>query len=497
MSRVDTSLVGANAPGYVTMSTTCIPPYEEWTALLESNLAAEPTLHARIGLSVVQKVRTEVLQAAQDYTSELYAIAQRVGITLPERAAIHVDATRPVIMAGHQPVMYHPGLLEKTNRLAEFSRATGALAINVSIDTDEGDGGHVMWPLIQQNDLVLKHGSVGTVGTLFKEQRVKSPSEVSSLFEQLRADLISSGLEEVGKRTARVSRLYQVLSNESIVVANAIVRCAESGAGYLEVPLSQLVGLPSVRCFIQAIVQDGARFASIYNATLDEYRRSHKIKNPANPFPNMAIGDDSIELPLWRVKGDSRVPLRVDVLNAQDEQRDEIIAPRGSIVTLFLRGVCSDLFVHGLGGGKYDQFVDSFALALWGTPLPRFVVASATRYLFPEHLERFNRARDLRSQYKKMVSHTEMFLGVGIFSSSEDAALGEKVAQRQLLLKELREVNAPEKRSEVSHALNAINRSIRELIDTSSITPTLIEDAIDDVRLARWACREFPFFFFQ
>ena len=75
--------------------------------------------------------------------------------------------------------------------------------------------------------------------------------------------------------------------------------------------------------------------------------------------------------------------------------------------------------------------------------------------------------------------------------------MGEKVAQRQLLLKELREVNAPEKRSEVSHALNAINRSIRELIDTSSITPTLIEDAIDDVRLARWACREFPFFFFQ
>jgi hypothetical protein len=479
------------------MPTTCVPPYEEWSALLANNIAAAHVLHGRIGEGVVREVRAEVVNAAERYTRRLYEIAKRVGIALPERLPVSSDAASPIVMAGHQPVIYHPGLLEKTNRLRELARGAGALAINVSIDTDEGDGGHFIWPLTQQNDLVLKHGTLGTVATLFREQRVKAATDISEVFDHARRDLISSGLDQVAVRLERVSRLYQALAQERVVDANAIVRWVESGTGYLEVPLSTLVELPSGRRYLESIIKDGKRFASVYNATLDDYRRSHKIKNPANPFPNMVIEGDAFELPLWAVKGDSRAPLRVTSHTCQSNAEGEMIAPRGSINTLLLRGLCSDLFIHGLGGGKYDQFVDAFALAYVGTALPRYVVATATRYLFPEHLESFNRARDLKARYKEMVSHTERFLGIGIFSPVEDAFLREKGEGRHRLLHELREAPTSEDRSKVSHALNDVNRAIREFIDTSSIAQVLTEAAIDDARFARWACREFPFFFFQ
>lgn len=479
------------------MTATCIPPYEEWSAVLATNGASIEAVRSRVGPHVVDEVRTEVLGAAFQYTRTLRQIAHGVGISLPDPLHAEVHAGTPVIMTGHQPVIYHPGLLEKTGRARQLALSTNALVVNVSIDTDTGEGGHLVWPLARKDELALKYGTISTNATLFLEQRIKDVVDVSRVFEEAERDLITSGLEDVARRLEDVSRLYQALAQESVVAANAIVRMALAGAGHLEVPLSRIVELPSVRRFFREIASNSREFASAYNATLDEYRRVHKIKNPANPFPNMVIEDDQVELPLWLVSGDSRSPLRARDCEPQSSLEGGVIAPRGSIVTLLLRGLCSDLFVHGLGGGRYDQFVDAFASAYWGVALPRFVVASATRYLFPSRLERYQRARELRTRYKEIVSHTEKFLGVGIFTPEEDIALRERVIRRAHLLAELRGASTPDARSRVAHSLNEVNRSIRELVDGSSLAQTLKEGEIDDVTLARWAYREYPFFFFQ
>lgn len=479
------------------MITTCVPPYEEWVALLAFNHSMARVFHARVGERVVREVRAEVVRAAREYSSQLREIARTVGISLSDDRTGGAGSESPIVMTGHQPVIYHPGLLEKTLRAQALSRETGALLINISIDTDEGDGGRLVWPLAQGDDLILKQGSVATDATLFREQRVRSAAEVSALFGHAERDLKSSGLDEVTQKVSRVSRLYQALANQNLVVANAIVRMAEVGVGALEIPLSTLARLSPIQGFIRELVRDGRRFARTYNATLDEYRAAHKIKNAANPFPNMVVEGEVVELPLWRVSGDSRAPFRTRAGQVAELPEGEFLAPRGSVVTLLLRGLCSDLFVHGLGGGRYDQFVDSFANAYWGANLPRFVVTSATRHLFPERVERYTRARELRTQYKEMVSHTEKFLGRGIFSVDEEGILRERAERRGLLLVELREADTPDKRSRAAHALNEVNRSIRAFIDGSSVAEVLKEGDVDDARFARWAYREFPFFFFQ
>jgi hypothetical protein len=405
-------------------------------------------------------------------------------------------ALRPVVMAGHQPVIYHAGLLEKVTRLQSLSAAVGATALNVTIDTDEGDGGRLIWPLIKDDDVVIKQGSLSEGGALYRDQRVRSARTVSELFAEVCRDLEASGRSEAIHNIARVSNLYQALSGESVSMAHAIVRMSESGAGYVELPLSELVELPTMRQVIRGIFDDASRFVSLYNATLEAYRREHRIKNQANPFPNMAIEGDRFEMPFWEIANGARKAMWVAAVGSPCRSEGCLVAPRGSIVTLLLRGLCSDLFIHGLGGGKYDQFVDAFGKAYWGARLPTFVVASATRHLFPEHVAYYLRARELKCRYKEMVSHTSNFLGQGLFSQGEEADLALLVARRQSLLEELSRVRSNEERRPIAHALNDVNRSIKAQIDSSSIANILADGGIDDARLGRWACREYPFFFF-
>jgi hypothetical protein len=57
---------------------------------------------------------------------------------------------------------------------------------------------------------------------------------------------------------------------------------------------------------------------------------------------------------------------------------------------MMARMLLGDVFVHGVGGGNYDQITDAIIQAFWGVEPPAYVVASATVCLpFPrEHVPR-------------------------------------------------------------------------------------------------------------
>ena len=69
--------------------------------------------------------------------------------------------------------------------------------------------------------------------------------------------------------------------------------------------------------------------------------------------------------------------------------------------TLYARLFVADLFIHGIGGGKYDELTDAIIHRYYGFEPPRFMVLSATLLLplprspaRPEHCQRL--ARELR-----------------------------------------------------------------------------------------------------
>ncbi len=495
MSRSDQGCVLLGFIRSVAMSVTLNPPYEEWGAILASNLGVASALHEVVGSTNVAAVRRDLVEVAARYRSEMRECALRVGLTIPDRAPTAQGVGAAIVMAGHQPVLYHPGILEKTKRLGALASERGAYALNVAIDTDEGDGGRLLWPLRDGDDVVIKQSTIGTGEGLYREQRVVSREASIDTFAQLKRDLTTSGCLNALQGAERAGRLYASLEGESIVLANALVRTVLSGGVYDEVPLSRILEAPSVREFLEQIVRDAERFGALYNGALERYRANHKIKNPANPFPNMSITAEAIELPLWEVSRGSRHGVLVK--RSEPSIPPNLLAPRGSIVTLLLRGLCSDLFIHGIGGGKYDLFVNAFAEAYWGSALPRFVVASATEYLFPERVARYQHAQEMKGKYKEMVSHTASFMGRGVFSPDDEGALLPLLERRRELLPRMQGVQSKEARSVVAHELNEVNRLIKTTIDTSSLAPLLSEGSIDDARLKRWACREYPFFLYQ
>ena len=170
--------------------------------------------------------------------------------------------------------------------------------------------------------------------------------------------------------------------------------------------------------------------------------------------------------------------------------------PRGGITTLLLRAYCSDLFIHGLGGGRYDVFVDALAKEYLGEELPNFVVASETRHLFPEQVARLSHELELASQLKEMTARTESFLGRGIFSESEERALREVIDNRANLRVAIQAAQAPAERSSIAHELNGANKAIRFIIEQGTLKPILARAAANEAALGLWSFREFPFFLF-
>ncbi len=57
------------------------------------------------------------------------------------------------------------------------------------------------------------------------------------------------------------------------------------------------------------------------------------------------------------------------------------VAPKALLLTMFTRLFLCDLFIHGVGGGGYDQVTDGIIRRYFGIEPPRFVVASLTMFL--------------------------------------------------------------------------------------------------------------------
>jgi hypothetical protein len=78
---------------------------------------------------------------------------------------------------------------------------------------------------------------------------------------------------------------------------------------------------------------------------------------------------------------------------------------RALTTTLFSRLCLADLFVHGIGGAKYDEMTDRILSRFFGVPVPGFLTLTATLYaeltqpfsVAPEDAARLQRLlRDLR-----------------------------------------------------------------------------------------------------
>jgi hypothetical protein len=180
---------------------------------------------------------------------------------------------------------------------------------------------------------------------------------------------------------------------------------APAGTRYLELPATTMALGEAYSAFIVDIALSRARFVSAYNGALADYRAVNKMRSDVQPFPDLAYVDGRTELPLWLILAHGRQTVWVErssggaslvddagqlIACLGDSPEDAIaalrasgavLAPKALALTMFVRGQACDIFIHGVGGGRYDRVTDDVFRRYYGVEPPAYTVASITMYL--------------------------------------------------------------------------------------------------------------------
>jgi hypothetical protein len=183
---------------------------------------------------------------------------------------------------------------------------------------------------------------------------------------------------------------------------------------------------------------------------------------------------------------------------AAAEARGIKLRPRALITTMYARLVLSDLFIHGIGGAKYDELTDLIIRRFFGIEPPAYVTATATFRLpidrpdvsLEDVRQSALRIRDLRYR-------PESFLRDPLVM--QDADLSTKLAalaaeKRAFLGKhDLRRCS-----QEIFHQLDRLNRAMHDLL--RPVEENLRDQHADLIAQAKQsqllASREFSFVLF-
>ena len=116
------------------------PAFDQAWSVLQANqrlLAKQTVFEANRLLA-----RRQMIEDAVRYTSVYRTPEWLAGLSVGELLE------RPIVMAGHQPALFHPGVWFKNFALSHVAEQTGALAINLVIDNDVASGSSIRVPTL-------------------------------------------------------------------------------------------------------------------------------------------------------------------------------------------------------------------------------------------------------------------------------------------------------------------------------------------------------------
>jgi hypothetical protein len=414
---------------------------------------------AVVGDVIEQNVAT--LSTARDYDvqgrsfGDLAAQARRELVEGAWRYTnAYRDVPRPqfgpgsrVFLAGHQPQLFHPGVWFKNFALSAIAREHGAVGVNLAIDSDT----------IKSASLRVPTGTVqspSVESVPFDRQTAEIPYEERSIIDR-------QCLESFGGRAAATIRslvsdpfvrefwpLVSARARECRNLGECLAQARHQqeglwGAVTLEIPQSQVCGLPAFHWFICHLLARLPRLWEEYNRAVSDYRAANHVRSSAHPVPDLAIEDDWLEAPLWiwdrenprrrrafvRQRGDEillsdRGAIEIALTLSPDgdarpaaEQLAELAArgirlrTRALVTTMFARLFLGDIFLHGIGGAKYDQVTDLLIERFFGIKPPGYMACTATLRLPIEREDvGLEGARRVERELRELTYHPERHL---------------------------------------------------------------------------------------
>ena len=395
------------------------PPLAEIGAQVEANTARLNAAAVRIG---------NHLSLAQFRAGAASDIARAATLYFAESGEPIPDGSAPFLVAGHQPEFFHPGVWIKNFALNRVARRLGRAPLNLVVDNDTVKHTALRVPNPANDPEAVTADNVPfdlAEGELtYEDYRVRDRSLFDSFPERLAKITCGWGFEPLAFVAWPTIRAEV---DRGATLGEAISRTRRGlerkwGVHNCELPVSRLAGTPSFAVFVHSILSDLPRFVDCYNGAIRDYRTRNHLRSKNHPAPELVRRGDSLEAPFWAWAPGS--PKRERLLFRQltgevlagNESLGRLpheplfvaptnwkIRPRALTLTLFVRLCLADGFIHGIGGGTYDQVTDDIIRRYYGIEPPSYAVVSATVWLplkrFPANAaslhETVRRVRDL------------------------------------------------------------------------------------------------------
>jgi hypothetical protein len=286
----------------------------------------------------------------------------------------------PLLLTGHQPELAHPGVWVKNFALFGLARKIGGIALNLVVDNDTLKDPSLQLPTLHGRDPRSVQRTRVAYDTFsgevpFEERRIENADGTGAFASFAdRAALLWSNWGFVPLLPSVWPHVVQHAPEATIGQRFAMARRrfeAAWGCANLDLTVSQLAEMDAFRRFAEHIRGDLPRFRTIYNRAIHKYRTANRVRSTNHPAPELAPG----EAPFWVRTATGRRG-RATALG-----RGEPLRPRALTLTLFARLCLGDFFIHGIGGGKYDEVTDTIIREYFGIEPPAYQVLSATLHL--------------------------------------------------------------------------------------------------------------------
>jgi hypothetical protein len=343
------------------------------------------------------------------------------------RASLKMPTDCPVILSGHQPIFFYPGIWAKCLAASELAQSVAGVAYHKITDTalapefvhsiPEADGkGKVRRrevDFFSTNQMKNQEKAIpytflpppapAALGKILLDFSFFGSASVQSSTKWFGEKLIQ-GLKNKTSwnqyHTYTLQLLDQISGTQRSIVEGSSLWASE----------------PFINFFGYWLIHM-AELNESYNSSLNEYRKTKNITHDIEPMPNLKFENWYSELPFWGTnKGHHRdtlwaktdgkvITLKVKGLDVQydfhlDNLSHELavsslkIWPKAIPQSLFLRMYLCDFFIHGIGGGVYEEVGNLFFQKTTQIAPPVYGIVSATYLVDPKESETLSSMAD-------------------------------------------------------------------------------------------------------
>lgn len=376
---------------------------------------------------------------------------------------------KPVIATGHQPTLWHPGILAKYLAADALAEHVGGSTLNAVVEHNP------LGPLAV--DVPIQIDETLSVFSVKLDRRPGADTTPPNRLGPINGGSMLGSITEAAYRSLDVKGASRVLEDKLACIGESLADAQDQVS--LAMQVSDALGrlfqpfvrwpipsLPTSRLvtpsFVERLLADPLGCVRSYNRAAGVY--------PDAGIRTLYAGRDVAEAPLWAQGGGRCTPVFVDLgdsgkpyLFTQGQPLDltgpdalACLRPRAVTLSAVMRSEHCDLFIHGKGGGNYDQVTERWWKDWTGEDLAPKAVVSADVYLPFDVPVTTPQQRDRAQWYAHHLPHN-----IDRYSRAGGEYEAAMITEKRRLLDQMNDDRDKRRRARAFQRVHAINTELR------------------------------------